>query len=77
MSWRLGGQRVLDGIGRDLADSDPCLDELFARFNQRAYGGKMPGTEKIRKGPLGLICRLGSRVRPEPVDYDRMANWWL
>jgi hypothetical protein len=77
MSWRLGRRRVLGDIGRDLADSDPVLAELFISFNERASGGKMPRTEKIRSGPLGLITRLGSRVRPEPVDYDHMANWWL
>ena len=77
MSWRMGRRRVLGDIGRDLADSDPCLNELFISFNERASGGKMPGRERIRTGPLGMISRFGRRVRPEPVDYDRMANWWL
>jgi len=77
MSWRRGRQRVLAGIGRDLADSDPRLNELFTAFNERAYGGKMPRSEQIRTGPLGLITRLGGRMRPAPADFDRMGAWWL
>jgi hypothetical protein len=77
MSWRLGRRRVLGDIGRDLADSDPRLDELFTSFNRRACGKEMPRTERVRTGPLGVISRFGHRVRPQPVDYDHLANWWL
>jgi hypothetical protein len=77
MSWRLGRQRALGDIARDLADTDPCLDELFLSFNARAYGAKMPRTERIRAKPLGLIARIGLRVRPPSDDYESMAGWWL
>jgi hypothetical protein len=77
MFRRLGRRRVLGRIERDLADSDPRLDDLFLSFNQRASGGKMPRTEKIRTGPLGLIARMGCRVRPASDDFNRMSAWWL
>jgi hypothetical protein len=77
MSWRPGRQRALADIARDLADSDPRLDELFLSFNQQAYGVKMPTREKIRAGPLGLIARIGRRVRPASDDFKSMAGWWL
>jgi hypothetical protein len=79
---RQGRQRALSGIARDLADSDPRLSELFLSFNARAGGGDMPGTEKIRTGLLGLLARLGRRMRPAPYDLDHPAawgydSWWL
>jgi hypothetical protein len=77
MSWRPGRQRALADIARDLADSDPRLDELFLSFNQRADGVGMPTTEKIRAGPLGLIARIGRRVRPASDDFKSVAGWWL
>ncbi len=77
MSRRLGRRRALGNIERDLADTDPRLDELFFSFNQRASCGKMPRTEKIRTGPLGLIARMGCRVRPASDDFNRLDAWWL
>jgi hypothetical protein len=77
MSRRRGRQRALRDIARDLADSDPCLDELFFSFNERASGEKMPRAERIRTGPLGLIARMGCRVRPASDDFKSMAGWWL
>ncbi len=77
MSWPVGRQRVLSDIGRNLAGSDPRLHELFSAFNERASGGKMPRTERIRTGPLGFISRIGCRIRPESADPDRMSAWWL
>jgi hypothetical protein len=76
MSQRLGRQRVLRDIARDLADSDPRLDELFLSFNQRASGGKMPRAEKIRTRSLGLIARMGRRERPASDDFQGPAAWW-
>jgi hypothetical protein len=68
---------ALNDIGRELADSDPRLGELFLYFNDRASGGKIPCTEKISARPLGLLARIGRRMRPPPPDYDHMATWWL
>jgi hypothetical protein len=77
MSRRQDRKRVLCDLERDLADADPCLDELFLAFSQLAGGGKMPRAEKIRTGPLGLITRLGGRMRPASDDFDRPTAWWL
>ncbi len=70
-------RRALRDIERALADSDPRLCELFLYFNERTSGGKIPCTEKIRARPLGLLARIGRRMRPAPADFDRMATWWL
>jgi hypothetical protein len=76
MSQRLG-RRALRGLARDLADSDPRLDDLFFSFNQRACGEKMPRAEKIKIWPLGLLARIGGRVRPTSTDLNRLSAWWL
>ena len=76
MSRRRVRKRALGDIARDLADSDPRLDELFLSFNQRASGGKMPRAERIRAGPLGLIARIGRRVRPPSDDFNSLDAWW-
>lgn len=62
VNLHVGWRRALRDIERDLADSDPPLDELFFSFAQQARGEKMPRTEKIRTKPLGLIARLGRRA---------------
>ena len=77
MIRRQSRRRALSDIGRELADSDPRLGELFLSFNERASGEKIPCTEKIRARPLGLLARIGRRMRPAPADFDRMATWWL
>jgi hypothetical protein len=56
-----GRQRDLRDIERDLADSDPHLDELFFSFAQLVRGEKMPRTERIRTRPLRLGRRTGPR----------------
>jgi hypothetical protein len=76
MSLRLGRRRALRDIARDLADSDPRLDELFFSFTQLASGGKMPRVEKIRTRPLGLIARMGRRERLASDDFQGPAAWW-
>jgi hypothetical protein len=76
MSLRLGRRRALRDIARDLADSDPRLDELFFSFTQLASGGKMPRTEKIRTRPLRLIPRMGRRERPASDDFLGPAAGW-
>ena len=83
MSQRLGRQRALRDIARDLADSDPRLDELFFSVTQLAGGGKMPRAEKIRTRPLRLVARPGRRERPASddfrgpaADFRGPAAWW-
>jgi hypothetical protein len=76
MIRRQFGRRALRDIGRDLADSDPRLGELFRYFNERTSGGKIPCTEKIRARPLGLLARIGRRMPPLSADLDRITTWW-
>ena len=76
MSLRLGPRRTLRDIARDLADSDPRLDELFFSFTQLASGGKIPRVEKIRTRPLRLIARMGQRERLESDDFQGPAAGW-
>ena len=76
MSLRMGRRRAFRDIARELADSDPRLDELFLSFNQRASGGKMPRAEKIRTRPLRLITRPGRREHPASDDFQGPAAWW-
>jgi hypothetical protein len=76
VSQRLGRQRALRDIERDLADSDPRLDELFSSFIQLASGGKMPRAEKIGTRPLQLIARMGRRGRRASNDFQGPAAWW-
>jgi hypothetical protein len=76
MSQRLGRRRALRDIARDLADSDPRLDELFFSFTQLASGGKMPRAEKIRTRPLRLIPRMGQREPLASDDFQGPAGWW-
>ena len=59
MNPRLTRRRVLREIERDLAASDPRLDELFFLFTGLARPGKMPAAEKIRTAPFQLLARLG------------------
>ncbi len=75
MSLHLGRRRVLRDIARDLADSDPHLDELFFSFAQLARGGKMPRAEKIRRiRPLRLIAQMGWRERLASHDFQSPAT---
>jgi hypothetical protein len=77
MIRRRSRRRALSEIGRELADSDPRLCELFLSFNQRTCGWKIPCTENIRVRPLGLLARIGRQMRPVSADFDRTAAWWL
>ena len=74
MSLHLGRRRALRAIARDLADSDPRLDELFFCFAQLARGGKMPRTEKIRTRPFRLIAQMGRRERLASGDFQSPAT---
>jgi len=52
-------RRVLRGIERDLAQSDPGLSTLFVSFAAMVKDAEMPGTEKIEARPLRLFELLG------------------
>ena len=53
------GRRLLRGIERDLARSDPHLDVLFGSFTVQAEGAQMPDVEMSRTRPLRLLRWLG------------------
>jgi hypothetical protein len=74
MRQPLTRRRALRGIARDLADSEPRLDELFFSFNQHVAGEEMPRVEKIRATLPGLIARIGRRVRLAPADALGLAG---
>ena len=76
MNLRLTRRRALREIERDLAASDPRLDELFLSFTRQARGEKIPGAEKIRTMPLRLLARLGPQAdRHQPVENWRAQPW--
>jgi hypothetical protein len=71
-------RRALRGIKRDLAASDPRLDELFLLFAGLARGAKIPAAEKIRTTPLRLLARLGPQAdRHRPGEDGRAQPWTI
>jgi hypothetical protein len=62
MHLRLGRQRVLRTIERDLASSDPDLDELFCSFTELVRDELMPATEKIKTRRRRLLAWLGHQT---------------
>jgi hypothetical protein len=78
MNLRLSRRRALRDIERDLAGSDPGLDELFFLFGGLARGAKIPGAEKIRTMPLRLLARLGPQAdRHQPGEDGRAQPWTI
>ena len=79
MNPRLTRRRALREIERDLADSDPRLDDLFLLFTGMARGAKIPGTEKIRTVRtmrLRLLARPGPRSDRHQAGEDGSAQSW-
>jgi hypothetical protein len=58
MKARPGRQRVLRGMERDLAKSDPRLTALFSSFTLLAQDEEMPWAEQIVAWPLRMLGRL-------------------
>jgi hypothetical protein len=58
VNLRLGRQRALRNIERDLAGSDAGLDELFGSFTEQVRDELMPTTEKIKTRRLRLLAWL-------------------
>jgi hypothetical protein len=69
-------RRALRGIERDLAASDPRLDELFLLFAGLARVAKIPAVEKIRTTPLRLLARLGPQADRHRPGKDGRAQPW-
>ena len=78
MNMRLSRRRALREIERDLANSDPRLDELFRLFTGMARGAKIPSVEKIRSMWLGLLAGLGPRPdRHQAGEGGRGQPWTI
>jgi hypothetical protein len=76
MNLRLTRRRALRDIERDLAASDPGLDELFLLFTGLPRGGKIPGAEKVRATPLRLLARLGPQADRHRAGEGGRAQPW-
>lgn len=68
--------RALRGIERDLAASDPGLDELFRRFAERAGERDVPRLEQVAPWPFRMLGRLwhGRSVTERVKDWVA-ENW--
>ena len=71
--WRI--LRVLRGIERGLADSDPRLVGLFAAFTRLTRGEDMPGGEKLGGGRNRMLTRPRAAVPNEPPAFWRSWLW--
>ncbi len=67
MPGRLGRRRALRDIARDLADSDPPLDELFFSFTQLA-SDVCPTSPAESKSTAPNTCEVpkGKAIGPNP-----------
>jgi hypothetical protein len=61
---RLGRQRVLRGIERDLAESDPRLAALFSSFTLLVQGEQMPSAKIITAEPLRAFSWPTEQAEP-------------
>jgi hypothetical protein len=64
MKPRLGRQRVLREMERDLAGSDPRLTALFSSFTLLVQDEEMPVAERIVAWPLRMLGRLRGHAQP-------------
>jgi len=64
MKPRLGRQRVLREMERDLAGSDPRLTALFSSFTLLAQDEEMPLAERIVAWPLRILGRRRGHAQP-------------
>jgi hypothetical protein len=68
--------RTLHGIERDLACSDPRLNEFFLLFSGGFRGYEMPRVERVSRWPSRMLARLwGGRNVTERVAAWYAGNW--
>ena len=68
--------RTLRGIERDLACSDPRLNEFFLLFSGGFRGYDMPRVERVSRWPSRMLARLwGGRNVTERVAAWYPENW--
>jgi hypothetical protein len=71
VSLRRRHLRILRGMERELADSDPGLDALFLGFARRTNGRDMRWVEMIDRKRRWLFFRR----RQAPSPGERMKDW--
>ena len=77
VSLRRRQLRILRGLERDLADSDPGLDALFLGFARRTSGHDLRWVEKIDVKRWRWLF-FGRRPEPgpgEPIRDQSAENW--
>jgi hypothetical protein len=74
MSRRLGHERALRRIERELARSDPRLNALFLSVAGLGRGKAMPDAEMISTRPGWLPLRLGRRPDRHRAGEDGRAR---
>jgi hypothetical protein len=67
--------RALQGIERDLASSDPCLDVLFQSFARRRGGCDMSWVERVGRKRFLLFGPRRQRTLTERIKYWCAENW--
>jgi hypothetical protein len=68
--------RALRGIERDLAASDPGLDELFRRFAERTGERDVPRAENVAPWPFRVLARLSRGRSVTGRVRDWVAENW-
>ena len=76
MSLRRRQLRILRGMERELADSDPGLDALFLGFARRTNGHDMRWVEMIDRRRRWLFFRRQQEPGPGERMKDRSAENW-
>ena len=76
MSLRRRQLRILRGMERELADSDPGLDALFLGFARRTNGHDMRWVEMIDRRRRWLFFRRRQAPSPGERIKDRSAENW-
>ncbi len=69
-------RRILRGIGKDLARSDPQLVRLFTMFTWLTRGADMPGAEQVKAGPVRMLTRPTPTAGPGRPLENRLTWLW-
>jgi hypothetical protein len=68
--------RTLRKIERDLAASDPDLNEFYMWFTLGAMGRAMPSVERVHGWPYRMLARLWRGRSPGERVKDWCAENW-
>ena len=76
MSLRRRQLRILRGMERELADSEPGLDALFQGFARRTNGHDMRWVEMIDRQAALAVFPAAAGAGPAERMKDRSAEKW-